>query len=162
MNRMTIWYTSDTHGYLFDTDFASREPRDQGLLGFRFEVDGNTLVIDGGDTIQGSPLTTYCQSEGEPLPIAGAMNALGYDYVTLGNHDFNTGPEYLADYLNRLNARCLCANVADDAGRLPVAPWTVHTLENGIFNTFICDTLHSTIGRSSGSVPPAAPDPREF
>lgn len=132
MDRMRIWFTSDTHGYLYDTDFISREPRDMGLLGFRFDRDEDTLVIDGGDTIQGSPLTCYCQRTGEALPIAGAMNDLGYDYVTLGNHDFNNGPEYLADYLNAINARCLCANVTDDLGRLPVAPWAVHTLSNGL------------------------------
>ena len=131
MNRMTIWFTSDTHGYLYDTDFASREPRDVGLLGFDFPRDENTLVIDGGDTIQGSPLTYFCDHEGEALPIAGAMNALGYDYVTLGNHDFNGGPERLEAYLGELKARCLCANVADREGRLPVAPWAVHTLGNG-------------------------------
>lgn len=132
MNRLTIWYTSDTHGYLYDTDFASREPRDQGLLGFAFDKDGNTLVIDGGDTTQGSPLTYYCIHEHERLPIAQAMNDLGYDYVTLGNHDFNNGPEWIEDYLNTLNARCLCANVADGEHRLPVMPWTIHTLENGL------------------------------
>ena len=131
MNRMTIWFTSDTHGYLYDTDFASQEPRDVGLLGFDFPRDENTLVIDGGDTIQGSPLTYFCDHEGEALPIAGAMNALGYDYVTLGNHDFNGGPERLEAYLGELKARCLCANVADREGRLPVAPWAVHTLGNG-------------------------------
>lgn len=129
---MTLWFTSDTHGYLFDTDFASREPRDQGLLGFRFPRDENTLVIDGGDTIQGSPLTCFCQQTGEPLPIAGAMNALGYDYVTLGNHDFNRGRGYLSDYLEALDARCLCANVTDAEGRLPILPWTIHTLGNGL------------------------------
>ena len=134
MNRMTLWFTSDTHGYLFDTDFATREPKDIGLLGFRFPKDENTLIIDGGDTIQGSPLTRYCLQSGEKLPIAEAMNALGYDYVTLGNHDhdFNNGPEYLEDYLQALNARCLCANASDAEGTLPVMPWTVHTLGNGL------------------------------
>lgn len=132
MNRMTLWFTSDTHGYLFDTDFSSREPRDQGLLGFSFEKDANTLVIDGGDTIQGSPLTAYLQKTGAPLPFADAMNALGYDYVVPGNHDFNCGPEYLASHLNALNARCLCANVSDAEGRLPIAPCAVHTLGNGL------------------------------
>ena len=140
MNRMTIWFTSDTHGYLYDTNFASREPRNLGLLGFgvpgeagrpAFPKDENTLVIDGGDTIQGSPLTYFCRHEGVALPIAGAMNDLGYDYVTLGNHDFNNGPEWLEMHLNALNARCLCANVADREGKLPVAPWAIHTLGNG-------------------------------
>ena len=132
MNKLTIWYTSDTHGYLFDTDFASREPRDQGLLGFDFPKDGNTLVIDGGDTIQGSPLTLYCVREGEALPVAAAMNDLGYDYVILGNHDFNNGPGWIEKHLDALNARCLCANVKDSEGTLPISPWTVHTLENGL------------------------------
>lgn len=132
MNRMTIWFTSDTHGYLFDTDFASREPRDQGLLGFRFPKDENTLVIDGGDTLQGSPLTCFCQQMGEPLPFAAALNDLGYDYVPLGNHDFNRGRAVLAGYLDALSARCLCANVTDAEGRLPVLPRAVHTLGNGL------------------------------
>ena len=131
MNRMTIWFTSDTHGYFFDTDYIHPEPLDIGLLGFDFPKDGNTLVIDGGDTIQGSPLTHFCHTTGAPLPVAWAMNALRYDYVTLGNHDFNRGPEMLADYLKALDARCLCANVSDAKGRLPVAPWAVHTLQNG-------------------------------
>ncbi|MBQ8088325.1 MAG: bifunctional metallophosphatase/5'-nucleotidase [Clostridia bacterium] len=132
MNRLTIWFTSDTHGYLFDTDFASRESKDIGLLGFRFPKDGDTLVIDGGDTIQGSPLVVYCRRMGERLPIADAMNALGYDYVTLGNHDFNCGSEWLGEHLNALNARCLCANVTDARRELPIAPYAVHTLENGL------------------------------
>ena len=132
MNRLTIWFTSDTHGYLFDTNFASREPQNQGLLGFSFPKDGNTLVIDGGDTIQGSPLTYYCRKTGTPLPIARAMNDLGYDYVTLGNHDFNCGPEWLAAHLETLDARCLCANVRDRDAALPIWPWAVHTLENGL------------------------------
>lgn len=131
MNRMTIWFTSDTHGYLYDTDFLSREPRNLGLLGFSFPKDENTLVIDGGDTIQGSPLTYYCRCAGEALPVAEAMNARGYDYVTLGNHDFNGGRQNLEKYLNALDAQCLCANVRDGEGRLPVLPWAIHTLGNG-------------------------------
>ena len=94
-NRLTIFYTSDTHGYLYPTDFVSPGLREQGLFRMRFPKDGNTLVIDGGDTIQGSPLTYYCHSKGLPMPCARAMNALGYDYVTLGNHDFNYGYETL-------------------------------------------------------------------
>ena len=132
MNKLTLWYTSDTHGFFFDTDFIHREPRDVGLLGFQFPKDENTLVIDGGDTTQGSPLTHFCIQTGAPLPVADAMNAMGYDYVTLGNHDFNNGPAWLADHLNRLNARCLCANVTDLEGKLPIAPYAIHTLGNGL------------------------------
>ena len=132
MRQLTIYFTSDTHGFLYNTGFVDASPQPMGLLGMRFPKDGNTLIIDGGDTIQGSPLTYFCHDTGEPLPVAPAMNDRGYDYVTLGNHDFNYGPAWLRDYLTRLNAVCLCANVADEAHGLSILPHTVHTLENGL------------------------------
>ena len=59
------------------------------------------------------------------------MNRCGYDYVTLGNHDFNYGMAYLDSYLDALHARCVCQNVrrADGSTRFPAR---VHTLENGL------------------------------
>ncbi len=132
MNRLTIYFTSDTHGYLFPTNFIDESVRPMGLLSMRFPKDGNTLVIDGGDTVQGSPLTYYCHEEGLFPPAAGPMNERGYDYVTLGNHDFNYGPEWLSGHLNALNAPCLCANVQDSLGRLRLRPWAVHMMENGL------------------------------
>ena len=103
-----------------------------GLLSMRFPKDENTLVIDGGDTIQGSPLTYFGHSEHADIPVAEAMNDRGYDYVTLGNHDFNYGREHLKRYLDTLDAKCLCANVADERQELPLLPCAVHTLENGL------------------------------
>ena len=57
MNRLTIYFTSDTHGYLVPTNLIDDTIRPMGLLAMRFPKDGNTLVIDGGDTIQGFSLT---------------------------------------------------------------------------------------------------------
>lgn len=131
-NRLTICFTSDTHGYLFPTNFLDDAPRPVGLMAMAFAKDGNTLVIDGGDTLQGSPLTYYCHARGLPMPCADVMNAQGYDYVTLGNHDFNYGYDTLSAHLTTLRARCLCANVRDRTGRLPIAPWAIHTLANGL------------------------------
>jgi len=130
--KLTIYFTSDTHGYLYPANFADKQPRPMGLLSMSFPKDENTLVIDGGDTIQGSPLTYYCQLSGLSTPVADAMNAHGYDYVTLGNHDFNQGPDKLKAYLDAIDAQCLCANVADAQGRFPIAPCAVHTLGNGL------------------------------
>lgn len=130
--KLTIWFTSDTHGYLYPTNFCDLQPHPMGLLSMRFPKDENTLIIDGGDTVQGSPLTYYCHVTDQEAPVAAALNARGYDYITLGNHDFNYGPENLSRYLHALNAKCLCANVRDDQGRLPVLPCTVHTLGNGL------------------------------
>ena len=132
MSKLTIYFTSDTHGYLYPNNFASKQPRPMGLLPMSFPKDENTLVIDGGDTIQGSPLTYFCKLHGLELPIAQAMNDRGYDYVTLGNHDFNNGYDYLKSHLEALNAQCLCANVTDLRGELPITGATVHTLGNGL------------------------------
>lgn len=131
-NRLTIYFTSDTHGYLYPTNFASPEPRAQGLLSMAFPKDGNTLIIDGGDTLQGSPLTYYCHTKGLSMPCADVMNDLGYDYVTLGNHDFNYGYDTMLAHLQTLHAHCLCANVADREGVMPLAEYALHTLENGL------------------------------
>ena len=132
MSKLTIYFTSDTHGYLYPNNFASKQPLPMGLLAMSFPKDENTLVIDGGDTIQGSPLTYFCKLNSRELPIAKAMNARGYDYVTLGNHDFNNGYEYLKRHLDALDAKCLCANVADLRGELPITGAAVHTLGNGL------------------------------
>ena len=144
---LTIRYTSDTHGYLYPTNYADMQDRPMGLMKLASEYphDGNTLIIDGGDTIQGSPLTNLyqrlspeekaaCLSEDTygTHPIAAMMNLAGYQFVTLGNHDFNYGVDALMDYLTNLDALCLCANIRDREGRLPIAPYAVHRLENGL------------------------------
>ena len=60
--KLTIYFTSDLHGYIYPTDYRSREERDIGLFkcASQFRKDGNTLVVDGGDLLQGSPLGAYC------------------------------------------------------------------------------------------------------
>lgn len=116
MNKdLCIYFTSDTHGYFSAVDYAKNEAAATGLAccaaGFR--RDGNSLVIDGGDTLQGSPFTYWLhkQGRGEHSLPARLMNLAGYQFVTLGNHDFNYGRSTLEQYLRELDATCLCANV---------------------------------------------------
>ena len=133
--KLTVYFTSDLHGYIYPTDYRSRDERDIGLFkcASRFEKDGNTLVIDGGDLLQGSPLGAFCHDTiGDGRAFAGIMNRCGYDYVTLGNHDFNFGTDYLGSYLRNLSARCVCENVSAKNGCAPLYPACVHTLENGL------------------------------
>ena len=144
---LTIRFTSDTHGYLYPTNYADRTDRPMGVMKLASEYphDGNTLILDGGDTIQGSPMATFyhrlsreeqqhCLADDSygANPFAAMMNLAGVQYVTLGNHDFNNGLDALADYLDDLNAICLCANIRDREGRLPIAPYAIHRLENGL------------------------------
>ena len=135
--NFTIIYTSDTHGHIFPVNYATNRPEPAGLLNLAgaIEKDGDTLVLDGGDSLQGTPLTQYyLEHRGDwPFhPVAEAFNAVGLDYFTLGNHDFNFGYEALAEYLDAMKGICLCANVEDLGGRLRLRPWTVHTLACGL------------------------------
>ena len=132
MKNFKIYYTSDTHGYLLPVDYATKQSKNAGVLscGHDYNKDGNTLIIDGGDTIQGSPFTMFSHRlETDKHPVALAMNKGRYDFVTLGNHDFNYGEPHLKKYLDDLEAQCLCANVH---GNLPLKPSTIKVLENGL------------------------------
>ena len=132
--NLTIYFTSDLHSYIYPTDYRSQEEKDLGLFkcASQFQKDGNTLIIDGGDLLQGSPLGAFCHDTvGSAAQFAQIMNRCGYDYVTLGNHDFNYGMPYLDSYLDALRARCVCENVRWAGGGVRF-PAHVHVLENGL------------------------------
>ncbi|WP_207695792.1 2',3'-cyclic-nucleotide 2'-phosphodiesterase/3'-nucleotidase [Enterococcus sp. DIV0212c] len=136
MNQhVKIYYTSDVHGYLFPTNYADTKEKNMGLLKCipNFQKDENTLIIDGGDMLQGSALATYCQAhQEEGFPQANVLNQAGYDFVTLGNHDVNYGTQYLYKYLNTLDATCVCENILDAASQKKKFPWEIKTLGNGL------------------------------
>jgi len=134
MNRnLTICFTSDIHGYFSDMDYARGTPGNTGLsrCASGFPDDGNTLILDGGDTLQGSPFAYWLSQnpvEGAKVS-ARAMSLAGYDFVTLGNHDFNYGRQALETYIGNLEARCISANVVGLPG---VERTAVVTLKNGL------------------------------
>lgn len=135
MKQLKIYFTSDLHGYIYPTDYTDTTEKPLGLLNIlsNYDKDGNTLIIDGGDTIQGSPLMTFLSSENlEKHPMAQVMNKGGYDYITLGNHEFNYGYDYLKSYLTHLDAKCLCANIIDKTGVLPITSSDIKVMENGL------------------------------
>ena len=133
MKQLTIYFTSDVHGYFSPVDYPTGEHADTGLANCmcRFQNDGNTLIIDGGDTLQGSPFTYYLHKNGLESPCVPAqiMNCAGYDFFTLGNHDFNYGQDYLRRYIRDMDARCLCANVQGLEG---MQDYAIVTLQNGL------------------------------
>ena len=134
MNRnLTICFTSDIHGYFSDMDYAQGVAGSTGLsrCASTFPHDGNTLILDGGDTLQGSPLVYWLNRnpvEGARLS-ARAMSLAGYDFVTIGNHDFNFGKEALETYIQNLDARVISANVEGVAG---VERTAIVKLQNGL------------------------------
>lgn len=132
-----IYYTSDTHAKIFPVNYMTGERQNCGLMNIAAEIDksGNTLVLDGGDSLQGTPLIVYYLEHAEEFPyhpVAEAFNAMGLDYFTLGNHDFNFGYDVIKNYLHAMHGQCLAANVKDLRGELGIKPYVIHTLENGL------------------------------
>ena len=73
---LKIYFTSDVHGYFYPTTYGDLKRKDLGLFSFArdFKKDENTLVIDGGDILQGSAFAYYCrQKSGSPQAIAATI-----------------------------------------------------------------------------------------
>ena len=97
----------------------------------------NTLTLDAGDTIQGTPLGYYYAkvepaSETVKHPMAAAMNAVGYDAAALGNHEFNYGIPLLRTWERQLDFPLLGANVRDaTTGIRAFTPYALKRLDTG-------------------------------
>ena len=133
---MRIIFTSDTHGSLYPINYAQNRPENTGLfcVAAQIEKDGNTLVIDGGDSLQGTPLISYYlehRDEYDFHPMAEGFKEMGLDYYTLGNHDFNFGYDAILDYVSAMKATLICANVVDKRGALGIKKNVIHVLEDG-------------------------------
>ncbi|KIS26664.1 nucleotidase [Arthrobacter sp. SPG23] len=127
---LTVLGTTDLHNNVFnwdyfkDTAYADAAGNKIGiaqastLIKAMREERGadSTITIDAGDTIQGTPLAYYFAkirpiSESVKHPMALAMNAVGYDAVGLGNHEFNYGIPLLRTWEKQLDFPLLGANV---------------------------------------------------
>ena len=85
------------------------------------------LLLDAGDTIQGTPLAYYYAkidpiTGGSMHPMATAMNAIGYDAAALGNHEFNYGLETLRAFESQCDFPLLGANSVDWDTGAPAFP----------------------------------------
>ncbi|MCY4536626.1 MAG: 5'-nucleotidase C-terminal domain-containing protein [Chloroflexi bacterium] len=105
--ELTIMHTNDVHGH--------HEPQRNGDGGaarqatvvnqIRAEVD-NHLLLDGGDRFTGTLFHVQYRGQ-DSVQI---MNAIGYDAMALGNHEFDDGSEVLAAFVQGLNFPALSAN----------------------------------------------------
>lgn len=134
MKTLKIYFTSDIHGYFYPTSYGDTERKEMGLFACadKFNKDENTLLIDGGDILQGSAFAYFCSREANSSKIiAEIMNDCGYDYYTLGNHDFNYGLDYQREYLKNHHGECVCQNVEDLDGNV-LYPYDIRIMPNGL------------------------------
>ena len=135
---VTVLATTDTHGHLLPYDYFTKGKAARGLAAAATLVDEvrretpNVLLVDCGDTIQGSPLESVHQAavrdgrtrESEPMMLA--MNAMGYDAMVVGNHEFNFGLRNLAAARGTARFPWLSANTQGITP--PFAPFLVKTV----------------------------------
>ncbi len=129
--HLRLMETTDLHVHVFPYDYYGDRPVDTvGLArtaslinGIRAEAT-NTLLVDNGDFLQGNPMGDYIAYErgmkdGDMHPVITAMNSLGFDASTLGNHEFNYGISFLMKSLAGAGYPVVCANIAKKIGASP-------------------------------------------
>jgi 2',3'-cyclic-nucleotide 2'-phosphodiesterase/3'-nucleotidase len=150
-SRLTILGTTDLHGNVFNWDYYGNKEYDDkahndiGIAKIATLVKAArkdlrkrkrpVLMLDAGDTIQGTPLAYYYARidpilKGAVHPMATAMNLLKYDAAALGNHEFNYGIDTLRKWESQLDHPLIGANVVDPATGLPVfKPYVIKKLK---------------------------------
>ena len=120
-----ILATTDLHTNLVNYDYYQDKPaQNVGLAKTAVLIEdakkenSNVLLVDNGDTIQGTPLGTYKAivnpiKDGEQHPMYTALQKLGFDAGTLGNHEFNYGLDYLKKVIATAGMPIVNANVVD-------------------------------------------------
>ena len=121
---LRIIETTDLHGNMMNFDYFKDQPVDTfGLVKTanlihqtRSEVK-NSVLVDNGDLIQGSPMADYALNkglkDGDIHPVYKAMNTLNYVVGNIGNHEFNFGLDYLQKSLSGAKFPYVNANVYD-------------------------------------------------
>ncbi|TVU70241.1 bifunctional 2',3'-cyclic-nucleotide 2'-phosphodiesterase/3'-nucleotidase [Cobetia crustatorum] len=116
--------TTDIHANVMDFDYYKDRPsvriglvRAAGLITQARSEVVNSVLLDNGDLIQGSPMGDYMADEGlkddEVFPAYKVMNQLDYDVGNIGNHEFNYGLEYLKRVLAGAQFPYVNANLLD-------------------------------------------------
>lgn len=122
--HLRIMETTDLHVHVYPYDYYGDKPADNvGLArtaaivkSIRQEAS-NALLIDNGDFLQGNPMGDYIayekgMSSGDVHPVIAAMNTLGFDATTVGNHEFNYGLDFLDAVLDGAEFPIVCSNVS--------------------------------------------------
>src|SRR6185369_17623473 len=122
--QITILGTTDLHGNLDPIDYYTNKPDNRGLAKVATLVKAvrreqpNVILIDSGDTIQGTPLESlHARKNNQPPdPMMLAMSALKYDAMTVGNHEYNFGLKVLEKARSEAKFPWLSANTYKTQG----------------------------------------------
>src|SRR5947199_8615887 len=101
--HVVIMSTTDMHGRVFPIDYYTNKYDNVGIAKVATLVkearrrDTDLMLVDSGDTIQGTPLEYFHNKRNNkpPDPMMLAMHALQYDAMTVANHEYNFGWQVL-------------------------------------------------------------------
>ena len=143
---ITILHTNDTHSQIDPVSESDKQWAGKGGVARRATLvkrirkeNPNTLMVDAGDVFQGTPYFNFYKGEVEYK----SMSLIGYDVVTLGNHDFDNGVNALAAAMKFANFDFVSTNydVRGTVLEARVKPYAVRTLGGvriGLFGLGIC------------------------
>lgn len=119
--KITIIHTNDTHARLKGTATELGFAKIATLIKEAKALNPNTLVLDAGDTLHGMPIVNVSNGEN----AIKVLEAAGYDFMTLGNHDFNYGKERLLELKDLSQVEMLSANIVDEKGEYVFTPYVI-------------------------------------
>ncbi|MEX2784931.1 5'-nucleotidase C-terminal domain-containing protein [Streptococcus sp. H49] len=112
-SQVTIIHTNDVHGRMQEADGVIGDAKLAAIVN-QARSQGKTLVFDSGDVFQGLPISNSSQGE----DMADILNAIGFDAMTLGNHEFDFGLDQLLSLSEKLTFPIISSNVYIDGVRL--------------------------------------------
>jgi 2',3'-cyclic-nucleotide 2'-phosphodiesterase (5'-nucleotidase family) len=134
--RFIVLHTSDLHGRVHPQDALADRDFGQGLARVgaavrKIRAEGPVLLLDSGDTIEGSPTQALAFSgaagDGRD-PMVSAMNRIRYDAMTVGNHEFDFGLARLEKSRREARFPWLSANTVKEDGKPAFDPYLVREL----------------------------------
>ncbi|PRX22392.1 2',3'-cyclic-nucleotide 2'-phosphodiesterase (5'-nucleotidase family) [Orenia metallireducens] len=135
---ITILQTSDIHGNIYPWAYKTDQKDDNIGLAKVYTIvkdvredNGNTLLVDSGDMIQGTTLTNIFKDRDDVKhPMMNVMNLMGYDAWVLGNHEFNFGLNTLENIIADADFPVLSANIHyKNEDKLFVKPYTIKDID---------------------------------
>jgi len=116
---ITLLDTTDSHGHIMPRDYYTNQPADLGLAKIATLVKQaragapDALLLDCGDTTEGTPFAYYFarKDTAKPNPEIAAFNAMHYDAMAVGNHEFNFGLDVMWKAKRESHFPWLAANV---------------------------------------------------
>lgn len=140
---ITIIHTNDTHGRVLVDDGGFGFGKIATIVKQTKEKNPNTLVVDAGDALHGMPIINVSKGEN----AVKVLDAVGYDFMVPGNHDFNYGTDRLIELGKLSKFKMLSANLLNKSGNTMLTPYEIvdmNGMKVGIFGLCTPETAYKT------------------